>query len=641
MFLLFIENIFKEKNTYLIKLTRNINIICYLTVLLLILTKSVSLMSTLKYFQILIILSIIITILFFIKEKIYNELFGKIILTSSIILSLFSIYDIYYSLLKPELFKGISYLGGFLFDVSLAVILGIKYLSLTKEINRYMFELEYSKKVEEELKIANQIALNASKSKSEFLSNMSHEIRTPINGIIGMSELLEETNLDIIQKNYINIIKSSSNTLLELVNDILDYSKIESGKMELNEHKFNLNKCIEEAIDVVSVKAQEKNLDLFYYISPEANVNLVCDSFRLKQVIINLLSNAIKFTDTGEVYLEVTKDNNYINFKVIDTGIGIEESKKDKLFNPFSQADTSITRKFGGTGLGLVISKKIINLMGGEINFTSKVNVGTIFYFNVPLKGEEKNEFISKYSTKVYIVGENNNSNKYLLKTLYDYWFDNIEIIDNFDNIDKSSILFIDVKNNYNEILNKINNINNKYIIFLLPLKYLNIKLESNYFKISKPIKYTSLYEVIQAIYSKKISSISLDFNNYEKLNNKKIKILVAEDNQVNQMIIGNILKKFGYTDIVIVNNGLEAVEEFKKSKYDIIFMDIQMPVMSGIEATNKILNLGYKNKPTIIALTANASSEDKELCLSLGMKDYITKPFTSDSIKKVLLKWL
>ncbi|HQS24607.1 MAG: hypothetical protein B7Y11_12185 [Sphingobacteriia bacterium 24-36-13] len=394
-------------------------------------------------------------------------------------------------------------------------------------------DLEESKEYLSETK---QQAEAATKAKSRFLANMSHEIRTPLNGIIGTIDLLQHTPLNAEQEELMLSLKSSSTHLLEIVNDVLDISKIEADKLELFEGPCNLQNIVQQvtAISSPRLMALKKNIILSSTIHPSVENEIIADESRIKQVLINLLGNAIKFTDTGSIQLEVTANHideslQELHFAVSDTGIGISEENIQSLFIPFNQIDSTATRKFSGTGLGLSICRKIIEEMGGRIWVESQVGKGSTFKFIIPVQ--------------VNLVRKNQ----------------------------------------------------------------------------QQPQRNTAGI----------ISGTEI----------KPLKMLVAEDNNMNQLLATKMFKKIGYI-IEIANNGKEAVEMTAKYDYDLVFMDIHMPEMDGIEATQKILNSGKEKIPIIIAMTANAVKEAEEEYLQLGMKDIVTKPFTIEQLRKVLEKW-
>ncbi len=399
-----------------------------------------------------------------------------------------------------------------------------------KQLNDAIIKLE---KTQEELKLAKEKAEEATKTKSLFLANMSHEIRTPMNGIIGMTNILLDSGLSESQKEFVDIIQISGNNLLTIINDILDFSKIEAGQVLIENVNFDIYNEIREISRLFSLKIQEKGLRFNTSIEEGIPKIISGDPVRMKQIVINLVNNAIKFTELGEVKLEIEKVRNFgekikLLFKVIDTGIGISKEGQKKLFKVFSQSNESVTRKYGGTGLGLTISKRLSELMHGNIGVESEEGQGSVFWFT------------AEFGREIKMVAD-------------------------------------------------------------LPE-------------------------------TKKVN------DNRKK---KKLKVLLAEDNPINQRVAEFNLKKFGHA-VDIAENGKIAVEKFKKSEYDIIIMDIQMPVMSGVDAVQLIRqyekDLKVKYPIRIIAMTANALKGDRERFLSYGMNDYISKPFKPDDLERILI---
>lgn len=502
-------------------------------------------------------------------------------------------------------------------------------------------------------------------AKSVFLATMSHEIRTPMNGVIGMASLLKQTSLTGEQREYTDTILSSGESLLSVINDILDFSKIEAGKMELEEKEFTLRNCIEEVLDLFANKANKMGIDLVYQIDFNVPTTIIGDSLRLRQVVINMVSNAIKFTQHGEIFigvhlLNVNGNKASIGFEVRDSGIGIPSDKLDRLFKAFSQVDSSTTRKYGGTGLGLVICEKLIALMGGGVSVESEVGRGTKFSFNIMagLSEEARNEANLDTAVlegcNVLIVGDNFTSNsviqnnlkqfkcltkvvtsgKEALLTLY-------EILD-FD------LIIADMQMNDMDGMQLASRARQEYpklpIVLLSGLGDDKPKgrLEAYCAIVNKPVKQNMLIKQIlrllrqeeeTVVVEKPKDVLSVHFAKQYPLN-----ILITEDNLVNQKLAERILSKLGYKPEKALN-GEEALFAQEKRKYDLILMDVQMPVMDGLEATGRIRLLPGK-QPVIIATTANAMMEDREMCLKAGMDDYISKPIKVEELVKLLEKW-
>jgi signal transduction histidine kinase/CheY-like chemotaxis protein len=502
-------------------------------------------------------------------------------------------------------------------------------------------------------------------AKSVFLATMSHEIRTPMNGVIGMASLLKQTSLTSEQKEYTDTILSSGESLLNVINDILDFSKIEAGKMELEQKDFVLRNCLEEVLDLFANKANKMGIDLIYQIDFKVPATIIGDSLRLRQVIINLVSNAIKFTQQGEIFigvhlLNVNEGKTTIGFEVRDTGIGIPSDKLDRLFKAFSQVDSSTTRKYGGTGLGLVICEKLIALMGGSISVESEVGKGTRFSFNIMagLSEEAQNEanldVAALEDKKILIVGDNFTSSSVIqgnlkqFKCITKVVTSGKEALNLLFEVQDFDLIIADMQMVDMDGMQLASRIRQEYsklpIILLSGLGDDKPKgrLEVFCAIVNKPIKQNLLIKQILRLLTQEDESMPI-----EKPKNLlstefsilyPLSILITEDNIVNQKLAERVLTKLGYKPEKALN-GEEALFAQEKRSYDIILMDMQMPVMDGLEATGKIRLLPGK-QPVIIATTANAMSEDREMCLNAGMDDYISKPIKVEELVKIIEKW-
>lgn len=523
-----------------------------------------------------------------------------------------------------------------------------------------------------ELDIALQESEKASKSRSDFLALMSHEIRTPMNGVIGMTGLLLESMLTESQKEYVNTIRLSGEQLLVIINDILDFTKIESEKLELENQPFDLRECIEDSMDLISSKAAEKDIELFYDIDDNTPFAITGDVTRLRQILTNLLSNAVKFTNKGEVEISVSatpqghKDFQ-LHFTVKDTGMGIPEDKLDRLFKPFSQVDSSTTRSFGGTGLGLVISKKLVEMMGGEIGLISKEGKGTTFFFSIKTESVSSDKKLYLFESspalinKKLLIIDPNNSYASMLQNLTKRWKINSDFITDIASLQHKlnlshdyDLFIINTSGIYDKILEIINLIKTKCVkknigfVFLKQHgKILTVQENDSYPLvriIAKPIRRKQLHQSILSIVDIKTRYAVKRELPLEQISTStettKLKILLVEDNNVNQMVAMKMLDRLGYR-ADIASNGKEAVDAVRNIEYDLIFMDILMPEMDGLEACRLIKsNQSLKKTPVIIAMTANAMSGDQENYLRAGMDDYISKPVNLDELRKMIDIW-
>jgi len=528
-----------------------------------------------------------------------------------------------------------------------------------------------------DLKIETEAALKASESKSLFLANMSHEIRTPMNAIIGLSHLMEKTELNTKQNNYLNKINSSAKLLLGIINDILDFSKIEAGKLTLELASFNLEQMLMDINNIFSYTAAQKGLEFILFIHPEVPKEIKGDELRLKQIIINLLSNAIKFTHDGEIEVSIrvkkeSKENICLEFNVRDTGIGMDEEQRAKVFGAFSQADESTTRKYGGTGLGLSISKRLVELMHGEIGVESKPNVGTTFFFDAKLEQVDQKDVLNLLptpdleGTKVLVCDDNASARLVISSILKSFTFlpeefeNGISLLEELESSDEKNpdLLILDwqmPEMDGIKVAKRITSsekIQHKPKIILLTAHSeitfnKEIELSGIDAILYKPVTNSTLFDTIIDVYGKDIPkkhvSLSEKDTQTEKLKEYAgARVLLVEDNEINQEVATELLETMGLV-VEVAGNGKIAVTkilEADPARFSLVFMDLQMPVMDGYTATKTIRNNKEFLKLSIVAMTADVMEGVKERCLEFGMKDFVSKPINPAEVVKAVINW-